>query len=503
MKFAKILALLCLMGFIAVGSAHAGLRDMFAKSKPLTKADYYAIQDDNAFQDVRKSYHRTPFGDPELEYEIFVPKDWTSVDTAPTQGGGASVQLIGNLDKYKSPVIYTMQAEVTIQSIKLTREISAGNWLKDYIRENHYTFQPYQTLAYNDFVAHVAKGEVSDVTVADQRLYGHYTDERNFTSRIPDGVDAAAQVGSYNKGVRISITPKDDTAADKKTAATTPATSASPAAKGTAASPDKKSDAASEQLTDVNMISDKEAIADCIATTPDGGSDFIHMKVLFNGNNAVLVRFEAPDTLHDVLEYISTAIVKSFRFVLETDHPIETQKSFNFGDALKFRYPESLDPPKNVDDKDTRHMSMQLFNVRTETQGLDPGMLKNISIYEGLIRFVVVKRTVNTSLKKETEDIRHFIEQGQGHGLDLVVKKLLPSPATPPQVSNRFQFYRYEIYDVAEHKSRTIDKELRFVALGDDKWYVFALLETPSPEEDFHTWAVNTQDFDMIIKDFR
>jgi hypothetical protein len=438
MKFAKILVPLCLMAFIAVGTAHAGLMDMFAKKQVIKKEDIYPIQHDEQFQDVRKSYHRTPFGDPELEYEISVPKDWASVDTAPTQGGAPSVQLMGNLDKFKSPVIYTKQAVVTIQSIKLTREISAGNWLKDYIRENHYSFQ----------------------------------------------IDEKAT-------------------ADKKAAIA--AAAAAAAAKGGAVTPDKNPDGtlAGDVLTDVKMTSDRQASAECVTTSADGESDFVYMKVLFNGNNAVLVKFEAADALREVLDFISKAIVDSFRFVLETDHTIETQKSFNFADALKFRYPESLDPPKNVDDKDTRHMSMQLFNLRTETQGLDPSLLKNISIYEGLIRFVVVKRTVNTSLKKETDNIIHFIEQGQGHGLDLVVKKLLPAPDKQPQVSNRFKFYRYEIYDVAEHKSRTIDKELRFVALGDDKWYVFAIMETPSPEEDFHTWAVNTQDFDMIIKDFR
>lgn len=492
-KPAGIVALLCLMGFLAAGSAHAGLMDMFVKKQGVTKEEVYPIQRDEQFQDVKKSYHRTPFGDPELEYEIFVPKDWTVPDTAPTQAGAnPSIQLMADLDKFKSPVIYTMQAEVTVQSIKLTREISAANWLRNYIHENHYTFQPYQQVPYQAVMDSAAKGEVTDVTIADQSIYGHYAEERNFIARIPDGVDAAAQVKAFNKGVRITIVPKSE--ADKKATAAAAAKGAAPAV--------KKTDV-SEKFTDVNTISDKEAIADCIETTPDGGSDFVHMKVLFNGSNAVLVRFEAPDSLQVFLDYISAAVVKSFRFVLQTDHPIEAQKSFNFGDALKFRYPESLDPPKNIQDKDTRHMSMQLFNIKKETEGLDPELLKKISIYEGVIRFVVVRRNINTSLQKEVDDIRHFVEEGDGHGMDLTVKKLMPAPEPLPQVSNRFMFYRYEVYQVAEHKSRGIDKELRFVALGDEKWYVFAILETPSAEEDFKTWAVNTQDFDMIVKDFR
>jgi len=65
-----------------------------------------------------------------------------------------------------------------------------------------------QPVAYSDFMANVSKGEISDVTVADQSIRGHYTDGRAFLSYIPDGADVVAQIEAKNKGVRISGMPR-------------------------------------------------------------------------------------------------------------------------------------------------------------------------------------------------------------------------------------------------------------------------------------------------------
>jgi len=147
-------------------------------------------------------------------------------------------------------------------------------------------------------------------------------------------------------------------------------------------------------------------------------------------------------------------------------------------------------------------MSMQLYNEKKEGV-LDPSTARwHVPQVQGLIRFVVVKRLPTTNLKKETDDIKSFIEGPLG----LEFRKWVSS--TKPPVSSRFlgegRFARYEIYQVATaKKSNAIPQELRFVALGDKDWYVFALLLTPTDSENFYVWAVNTFDFDMMVKDFR
>ena len=306
-----------------------------------------------------------------------LPKDWTYEQTAQVHDAyGLSRELMGALARFKSPVIETMQAIVTVQSIKLTREVSAENWLKNFL----------------------------------------------FTT----GCD-----------LQDTVVPVDV----------------------------------------------KKAGANCISTV-GGTSLYIYMTVQINGNNAVVVRFESPLAIKDPLAFVRKRICNSFRFILETDNPIETQKSFNFADALKFSYPESL-LINHVDVKDTRHMSMQLYNQNKGNR------------VDGLIRFQVIKRSTDTSLKKETDDLKKFIDGFLG----IDFKKLVSSDKAP--VSNRFIFSRYEIYQVSSKKENTIDQELRLVVLGDQNWYILVFLLTPTANVDFNTWAVNLQDFDMIVKDFR
>ena len=376
----------------AAAPAHAmlDLKSLFEKKQtPVSLSDIYPIQNDEDFEGISKSFHGRPYNDPQIEFEILVPKDWV-LEVAPDTHStlGMSRALIGDLSRFRSPVINTMRATVAVQSIKLDHEISAENWLKSYILSNKYALQ------------------------------------------------------------------------------------------GT-----------------INATSDKKAGANCIETKLDGSSSYIYITVQVNGNDAVIVRFDSPLVLKDVMAFVRNKIVDSFRFILVTDHPIETLKSFTFGTALKFRYPESL-VVNHVDIGDTRFMSAQFYNVIREGM-VDKGLGKSIAQIQGLIRFVVVRRNHNTSLKKEANDLRDFVS----NILKVDFRKLISSDKA--QVSNRFLFSRYEVYEVAPRKNNPIPQELRLVALGDKNWYVLGILFSTSDSENFYAWANNVQDFNMIIKDFR
>lgn len=395
MKSMKRLALLCMLGGIAAGSfvaapAHAvDLKSLFQRRQtPLSLRDIYPVQNEDDFDGIAKSFHGTPFNDPQLEYEIMVPKDWNSVERPDAHGTKGQTNLIADLAQFSSPVINAMRATVTIQSVNLTQEISAQNWLKNNIRSNKYDLQG-----------------------------------------------------------------------------------------------------------DVNAISDKRASAECVGTSLNGSVSYIYMTAQFNGNKAVLVRFDSPLPLKNVLAFVSKRIVDSFQFILATDRPIEVQKSFMFANALKFRYPESL-IIKNVDVGDTRYMSAQFYNQTKEIEDSERGRIPAVT--NGLIRFAVIKRSYSTSLTKATNDMRDFVTKTLG----LEFKKLVDSRKAP--VSNRFLFSRYEVYQVLpKTNTNAMPQEIRFLALGDKNWYVFGVLWTPSENEDFYNWAVNTQDFDMMIRDFR
>jgi hypothetical protein len=292
-----------------------------------------------------------------------------------------------DIARFKSPVIGAMRATVTVQSVKLSREISARNWLENYILSSKYNLQ----------------GEIT-------------------------------------------------------------------------------------------AASEKKASAECNGTDFEGVNSHIYMAAQFNADNAIVVRFDSPLLLKEPLGFVMKKIVDSFRFVLETEQPIEATKSFTFGTALKFRYPESL-VVNHVDVGDPRSMSAQFYNQ--PRKGVLDARGKIVSPIQGLFRFSVVKRSHATDLKKEMENMKGFVTKT----LDLHVKKLVSSGKAP--VSKRFLFSRYETYQVVPKKNNPIPQEIRFVALGDKNFYVFGVLFSPTRNEDFFNWAVNTQTFDLMLKEFR
>jgi hypothetical protein len=381
MKLLKPVIIACLLAALSVQPAHALLDKLFGKKQAVQKSmpltEIYPIQDEAAFQAVAKSFHKMPFNDPLLEFNILLPKDWTQEETLHADTGGEfDRKIMGELGRFRSPFIHTMQALVTIQSIRVEREISAENWLKNYILTNNCSLQ----------------GAVA-----------------------PDG--------------------------------------------------------------------NKEATAACVSTS-EGRSTYLYVLAKLNGNNAVVVQFEMPIALKEGLDFLSKRVLDSFQFVLTSDRPIETQRIFNFASTIKFGYPESW-IPNHIDARDTKNMSMQLYSKQ-----------KN-DLVDGLVRFVVARRSDENSLKKEALAVRKHITEFLG----LDIKKLISSDKLP--ASNRFLFSRYEVYQVTPRKEGASSQELRLAVLGDKDWYVFVFLLSPSDNDDFYTWACNTQAFDIIVKSLR
>lgn len=335
----------------------------------------FPIQDDDSFNAVAKSFHRMPLNDPQLEFDILLPKDWTAEQTLQAQtASDLDRKILGDLAYFKSPIMGTLQAIVTIQAVRLDREISAENWLKSYVLQNGYAIQ----------------GKI-----------------------VP--------------------------------------------------------------------VNEKKANVNCISTS-EGSSNYIYATAEINGNNAIIVRFESPLIIKDQLEFLRHKVVDSFRFILTGDRPIETQKNYALGEALKFNYPVSW-TINDQDSHDPNNVSMQLFSQATGDQ------------VTGMIRFIATKRNADTSFRKEVNKLRAYFDGF----LNLDFKKLVSSDKMQ-NAPSRFLFSRYEVYQVAAKKENAAIQELRLIALGDKDWYIFIFLLSPSDTENFYTWATNTQAFDIITR---
>jgi hypothetical protein len=378
-KTGLVIVMLALtIGLTSTGTAWALLDNLLAKkSQPAPQTQQYPIHDEETFKPVAKSFHRIPFNDPKLEFDLLLPKDWTSEQTAQIESTqGLSQKILRDIARFKSPMMNTSQAMVIIQSIHLEREISAENWLKNYVLANGYALQ-------------------------------------------------------------------------------------------------EKVNAADEKRASVSFISANE-----------DKSAYVYLTVQINGDIAMIARFESPLWLKDPLEFLRKRTIDSFRFILVTEDPVEQQKTFTFIDALKLSYPQSwtLNYP---DVKNPHNMSVQFYNTPKEGQ------------IDGLIRFVIVKRDPQTSLKSETEKIRKYFSDF----LHIEFKKVVSSGTSPAY--NRFLFSRYEIYQVSSPKKDAPDQEVRLAVLGDKEWYIFAFLLTPSENENLYLWACNTRAFDLILKRLR
>lgn len=110
-------------------------------AKPATPpiAPIYEVHDDATFQALTKPFGMTPFGKAELEYEITLPKDWTEEEVPQTLTDAQTI--IGDVARYSSPMIGTQDLHVIVQVVKLEHEISAQNWLKNYILVSGYSQQ--------------------------------------------------------------------------------------------------------------------------------------------------------------------------------------------------------------------------------------------------------------------------------------------------------------------------------------------------------------------------
>jgi len=78
--------------------------------------------------DLRKE---TPFENPELAYKILIPKTWVA-ETIYAQSKDLEIDKLKPLGIYKGPAKGGANPFVQIQATRLTREVSAANWLRLY-----------------------------------------------------------------------------------------------------------------------------------------------------------------------------------------------------------------------------------------------------------------------------------------------------------------------------------------------------------------------------------
>lgn len=97
------------------------------------EAQKYKIHDETTFQQNTKSFHLIPYGDTDLEFEIFLPLDWSVESAAGTQAPDLSKKIIAHIAQFGNPIGESSRIKVTVQALQLEHEIDAKSWLKHHI----------------------------------------------------------------------------------------------------------------------------------------------------------------------------------------------------------------------------------------------------------------------------------------------------------------------------------------------------------------------------------
>jgi hypothetical protein len=78
-----------------------------------------------------------PYNKADLEFEMYLPSDWTPEDVVAAVGGndaqGVNAKITGPVAQFRSPMIGTQWATATVEVLKMDYEMSARNWLKNYL----------------------------------------------------------------------------------------------------------------------------------------------------------------------------------------------------------------------------------------------------------------------------------------------------------------------------------------------------------------------------------
>lgn len=149
MKFKKsaLIALCVAAGFSSIAIArtlpapHSFALPVLFGSKKQAQApmpQVYQIHDDATFDPVKKTTDIIPFNQSDLEFSIDLPNDWTADEIVQDSQQALSQKILGDIARFNSPLIGTSTASISIQVMRPEHEISARNWLKNYILTSGY-----------------------------------------------------------------------------------------------------------------------------------------------------------------------------------------------------------------------------------------------------------------------------------------------------------------------------------------------------------------------------
>ena len=115
-----------------------GSTDIQHKTQAPIASNVYEINDEASFIEKTTRQQIMPFNRPDLEFQINVPTNWEIENLSTNITPDFSQKILSDIVQIKSPLFVTSRAEINVRSLVLEHEISAKNWLRNYIQSNGY-----------------------------------------------------------------------------------------------------------------------------------------------------------------------------------------------------------------------------------------------------------------------------------------------------------------------------------------------------------------------------
>jgi len=222
-------------------------------------------------------------------------------------------------------------------------------------------------------------------------------------------------------------------------------------------------------------------------------SYYLRTLVMINGAKVIMVKYYVP--VHYIQEQavMQAMVLSTFKLTHIKKRVYEEMVAYRFLDIAEFKYPPNWKvyarPVRNVD-----RLEVTLVNMK-EVRGSKGEVTSSLT--EGKLDVTVVSSRVKNTLVEEIEEYKKRIE-AEG----MLIGERISEPYNFTYANN-IDFALTEVYKGIDSSDNLSEYEFWFTVMVGGNYYYFILLLTPSRNEMFATWADNTQNYKLMLKDFK
>ncbi len=218
-------------------------------------------------------------------------------------------------------------------------------------------------------------------------------------------------------------------------------------------------------------------------------SYYLRTMILLNGSKVIMVRYYVPVYYIQKEAVMQAQVLSSFKLKHKKERVLGEMDSYRFLDVIEVQYPQTWKIyPKTMRTAD--RMEASLLNIREVPGGA--GQASSVST-QAKVDIIVLSSAANQSLVDQVDEFKRYIE---GTGM-LVGDKIETKDI---KYNDSMDFGITEVYKGTDSSSNLNDYELWYSVMVGGNYYYMMLLLTPSRNDDFGTWAENSQNFRIMVE---